>query len=141
MKKCSKCKNIKELTEFCKDKNREDGLFPQCKECCKGRRLAYKKTKEGLVAKIYSSQCGSSKQRGHNQPTYTQSELQEWIYSQKKFHVLYDNWKRLDYQSRYKPSVDRKDDYIGYTISNIQLMTWQENMSKWHNRNKRKVTT
>ena len=32
----------------------------------------------------------------------------------------------------YVPSVDRIDDNIGYTISNIQLMTWGENDKKAH---------
>jgi hypothetical protein len=31
-----------------------------------------------------------------------------------------------------RPSVDRIDDYVGYTLTNIQLMTWQENNTKSH---------
>ena len=65
-------------------------------------------------------------------PTYSAKELKEWLYSQEEFHVLYDNWKRLDYQRDYVPSVDRKNDYIGYTMHNIQLMTWRENNEKCH---------
>ncbi|GAF88472.1 unnamed protein product, partial [marine sediment metagenome] len=33
MKTCSKCGDTKEYSEFWKDKNRSDGLFPQCKSC------------------------------------------------------------------------------------------------------------
>lgn len=33
MKKCSKCGKTKPLSEFNKDKNRKDGLYPQCKKC------------------------------------------------------------------------------------------------------------
>lgn len=33
MKKCSKCNIDKNIDDFCKDKNRKDGRYPQCKEC------------------------------------------------------------------------------------------------------------
>ncbi len=90
----------------------------------------YKRTKHGFVSVAYSSQKTNSKKRGHSLPSYTKDELREWLYSQPLFHVLYDNWKRLDFQKEYKPSIDRKDDHIGYTMGNIQLMTWGENRVK-----------
>lgn len=89
-----------------------------------------RRTKEGLISQIFYNQKGHSKDRGHIQPTYTRKELIEWCFSQPKFHVLYDNWKRLDFQKDYIPSIDRKNDYIGYTMDNIQLMTWMENKLK-----------
>ncbi len=92
--------------------------------------LEYYRKKSGIVSQIYGSQKQHSIMRGHELPTYTKEELREWLYSQKLFHVLYDNWKRLNYQKMYRPSVDRKDDFIGYTMDNIQLMTFGENNSK-----------
>ncbi len=88
------------------------------------------KTKNGVSYNMYWGQMQSSRKRGHTLPTYTLEEFREWLYSQKKFHVMYDNWKRLDYQRWYKPSVDRKCNATGYTMSNIQLMTWRENSTK-----------
>ena len=32
-KRCSKCKEVKPITEFTKDINRRDGYYPQCKQC------------------------------------------------------------------------------------------------------------
>lgn len=93
----------------------------------------YGKTKEWLLAKKYSAQRWASKKRWHPMPTYTKQELIDWCFSQKDFHILFDNRKRLDFQKMYTPSVDRKDDYIWYTIDNIQLMTWQDNITKSHN--------
>jgi len=90
----------------------------------------YSRSKKGLVSKIYGNQKQSSIRRGHSLPTYSKEDLREWLYSQPLFHKLYDNYKRLDYQKAYAPSVDRKDDYLGYTINNIQLMTWKENNEK-----------
>ena len=89
-----------------------------------------RRTKKGVVETIYNSQKQTSKRKGYSLPTYNKKELEGWIFSQPLFHVLYDNWKRLDYQKNYKPSIDRKDDYVGYTMDNIQLMTWEENKVK-----------
>lgn len=131
-KKCSKCNKTKCINEFSKHRITSDGYQAHCKKCCSEYREEYMKTKDGLVSRIYGNQNASSRKRGHNSVSYSKEELKEWLYSQEKFHLLYDNWKRLDFQKEYVPSVDRKDDYIGYTISNIQLMTWSENREKGH---------
>lgn len=94
--------------------------------------IKYKRTKEGLIGRIYNSQVSSCITRNHVPPSYTKQEFYDWCISQSTFHVLYDNWKRLDYQKKYSPSVDRIDDYVSYTMANIQLMTWGENMAKGH---------
>ena len=129
-KQCTKCELIKNISEFNKHTMTKDKLRQDCKECSQNYIIKYNRTKDGLISKIYSAQRGSSKRRGHTIPTYSKEELKEWLFSQKKFHVLYDNWKRLDFQSDYRPSVDRKDDYLGYTMSNIQLMSWADNNAK-----------
>jgi hypothetical protein len=108
------------------------GRSKLCKPCDNIRRTELRRTKLGLVSSIYGHQKASSIARGHNLPTYTKDELKDWLFSQELFHLLYNNWKILDYQKEYTPSVDRKDDYIGYTMSNIQIMTWSENSDKAH---------
>ena len=90
----------------------------------------YRRTKKGLVNLIYCNQKSSSKRRGHSGPSYSKQELKEWLYSQEFFHLLFDNWKRLDYQKGYSPSVDRLDDSLGYSFSNIQLTDWKTNNKK-----------
>ena len=89
-----------------------------------------RRTKKGLIAQIYYNKKIHSKHRGHSMPTYTKEDLIDWCFSQPKFHLLYDNWKRLDFQKDYVPSVDRKNDYIGYSINNIQITTWANNKKK-----------
>ena len=130
MKQCRICLVDKELDSFPKNKGTLDGLLNICKLCKNIEDRDYHRSKKGLVAGIYSAQKQSSVRRKHNPPTYSKNELKEWLYSQELFHTLYDNWKRLDYQKDYVPSVDRLDDYVGYTMSNIQLMTWKENNEK-----------
>lgn len=128
-KVCTKC-NIKQpISEYRVNKGYAENV---CKQCGRDNATAIKRTKEGMIKGIYSHQKQTSKKRGHPMPTYSGDELKDWMFSQPMFHVLYDNWKRLDYQKEYRPSVDRKDDRIGYTMSNIQLMTWQENHDKLH---------
>ena len=131
-KQCSSCKTIKNISEFNKDSYKKDGLMVYCRSCHRYARIQRRRTKDGLVDVIYSGQKHRSKKRGYSQPTYTKEELKEWLFSQTKFHVLFNNWKRLDYQKMYVPSVDRKDDYCGYEMGNIQLMTWGENKAKGH---------
>ncbi len=129
-KHCINCNIIKNIQSFYIQEKRKDGVYPYCKKCTSLKNNKYRRTKKGLVTKIYGDQKSNSVNRGYCPPTYTKIELSEWLFSQKKFHILYDNWKRLDYQKDYVPSVDRKDDYIGYTMDNIQLMTWKENLKK-----------
>lgn len=120
MKECCRCKIKKDKKEFGNRKY-------HCKECAKIETKEYFRSKDGLITRIYSHQ----KQRWVGaKPTYTKQELKDWLFSQEKFHLLYDNWKRLDFQKNYVPSVDRIDDNIGYTIANIQLLTWEENNKK-----------
>jgi Bacillus phage endonuclease len=46
MKRCSKCKELKELSEFYSDKRKPDGKVAECKECWKLREKAKYHTDE-----------------------------------------------------------------------------------------------
>jgi len=131
-KQCNKCKTIKDVIEFSRHKKTKDSLYPYCKECNKAKSRAYRKTKTGLITGIYGNQKKSSMQRSHNMPTYSKKWLTEWLYSQPKFHLLYDEWVESEYTIGLIPSIDRIDDNIGYQVDNIQLMTWHENETKGH---------
>ena len=98
----------------------------------KEKRAIARKTKNGVSAIIYGGQTTRSKTRGHRPPEYSLIEFREWLYSQTKFHELYSEWVNSGYKKRLKPSVDRKHDDIHYCMSNIQLMTWEENNKKSH---------
>ncbi len=129
MKICPQCKTQKRDGNF--------GVRPgtsylrsKCKQCEVEDQRKRDQTKQGVIVAIYRDQIKNSKRRGHQPPTYTKEELTEWLYSQPKFHRIYDNWKRLDFQKDYRPSIDRKENDIGYTMANIQIMTWKENDKK-----------
>ncbi len=132
MKQCSKCKTDKELSEFGSHSRSKDGYRGECKVCGLEASYIYKKTKRGLISVLYQSQKGSSKKRNHTPPTYTSKELTDLMLNDKLFHELYDKWVEANYSKDTKPSIDRKDDSLGYTLNNIQIMTWRENMMKYH---------
>ena len=91
---------------------------------------AHRKTKRGVICKIYSAQISSSKKRGHIPPSYSRIELEDWMMSQSVFHELYNSWKNSSYEKVLKPSVDRTNSKLPYSFSNIQIMTWGENNEK-----------
>jgi len=131
-KKCTKCLKKKKLKKFY-------GHTPYCKKCDNLRRLKLSRTKLGLVDRIFASQKASSKQRGHGLPEYSKEELRFWLLSQDIFEKLYRCWVDSDYDKNLRPSVDRLDESIGYSMSNIQLMTWYDNYKKEYTRRARIV--
>jgi hypothetical protein len=140
-KKCFKCGDIKPLIEFYKHKEMKDGHLNKCKECAKldsnsnlknmGIKYSksYDRTEKGVIRVIYKTQKSNSKRRGHNPPTYTKKELKEWLYKN-GFKKLYDEWVANGYNKNKKPSIDRINDFKGYSFDNIILTTWELNMLK-----------
>lgn len=88
--------------------------------------------KKVIPSLIYSIQKSSSKKRSHPSPSYTLEWLKNWMLSNPEYHRLHDIWVISGYDSKYKPTVDRLDDSIGYTEYNIQLLDWQSNRAKGH---------
>lgn len=129
-KQCTQCKQIKDFSEYGKQKIAKDGLRAACVVCDRERSKKYKRSKNGIISKIYNHQRESSKKRGHRPPEYSKESLSDWLYSQELFHKLFEEWKQSGYKTRLKPSVDRKNDDIHYCMNNIQLMTWGENDEK-----------
>ena len=133
MKKlCTKCGTYKHIKDFCKDNKSKDKLFYWCKSCAYEQKVRASRTKKGLIKNIYYSQRSSSVKRKHRMPKYTKNELITWTTQQTSFSRLYDNWVKSKYNKWLKPSIDRIDDNKGYTLSNIQIMTWRENKDKEH---------
>ena len=135
MKQCTKCKQLKDESEFYKRKASKDGFTPQCKECHKLNIFRYSRTKQGVVSLLYNGQILHSKDRNHIPPQYSRQELYEWLDSQDLFHELYNEWVNSDYETKLRPSIDRKDDYKSYSFGNIRLTTWCDNEKRgWADR-------
>ena len=106
-KKCPKCEKEKPVSLFSKCKTRPDGLRPHCKECRKKESAAYKKTENGHISKMYSSQRCNSKRRGHNMPSYSKEEFKHWLYKN-NFQGFYKEWVDSGYLKSESPSCDRE---------------------------------
>ena len=119
MKTCINCNETKSLSEF----NQKQG---KCKECQK----IYKRSIPLLISNIYTHQKEASKKRCHNPPIYSKGQLMVWVLSQPNFLLLYSNWVKSDYKKHLIPSVDRLNDFKGYSFDNIQLITFRENNTK-----------
>ena len=130
--KCTKCGEVKPVSEFYKRKTGRLGIYNECKICYNKKCEKYRHTKDGVITELYSDQRSSSKKRGDEPPTYTRDELSKWCFGQEIFHRLYDNWKSNGFDPNLKPSCDRTNDYKGYSLDRLQLMTWDENKTKGH---------
>lgn len=126
---CTKCNILKNITDFYPSKNNQVGYTTRCKKCIRNQNQQYYRTKNGLISQIYGTQKNKSKLRKHPQPSYTKQELHEWLFNQPNFHILFKAWEDSNYSHDLVPSIDRIDDYLPYSINNIQLTTWKENNS------------
>lgn len=133
LKVCCHCKKEKNVNDFYKNKSCPDGIHKECKDCHNNRVDKYVKTKKGLIYNIYYHQHKRCKLKCIPLPSYTKHELYRWIIKQDLFHELYNQWTESDYEKNLIPSIDRKNDFKGYSFDNIQLMTWLENKKKYDN--------
>jgi hypothetical protein len=130
IKQCSICKINKPVNLFGKRSLSKDGLRSECKQCKSELDLKTRRTKQGLIAELFHTQKQKSKKRNMCLPDYNIKSLTDWVLSQNKFHILYENWKENDYSPDLRPSIDRICDYKPYTFNNIQIMTWKQNQEK-----------
>lgn len=94
--------------------------------------LEWRRTRPGLISNIYTEQKRSSKGRGHPPPEYTLEELAGWFETQSNFPTLYKAWVDSGYDKWLRPSTDRLVNTEGYSLKNIQLITFQANNKKSH---------
>ena len=130
MKQCIKCKELKPVGDYYFKDRSKNKLIGQCRNCFDDAVVFRNRTKSGLVKLMLRGQKQSSKRRGYSPPDYSGAMLQEWCFNQEVFHTLYDEWVRFDYDTNYKPSIDRRDDYEAYSFDNIVLTTYRENIDR-----------
>lgn len=138
MKICSWCDETKPLAEFYSHlkTNKATGeeflyFFPYCKNCNSQKKRDKERTRDGIANTLYLSQRLHSKKRGYVGPAYTLEELRTWLHAQPQFESLFTTWEASGYLSDLKPSCNRLNDYEGYSLNNIELVTWKENKEAW----------
>jgi len=127
MKVCNKCNLSKELSEFHNRSVSPDGKANTCKECDNERRYKQSRSKLAVIKNIYRHQVENSKVRGHSAPDYTLDDLVDYLMSNPSFNSLYEDWVVNKFDMWSIPSVDRIDEKLGYSFSNIQVVTFLEN--------------
>jgi len=83
-KRCSKCKQIKPLSEFHKDRKAKNGFFCWCKICNCERVRKYAQTEKG---KTKNKQYAQSEKRKANMKHYCQSKKGKTNY--KRYYIRY----------------------------------------------------
>lgn len=126
MKTCSHCKVEQPLAAFNNQATGEFGKRNECRECVK----RYGRSPHGLAIGIYADQKEKCVARGYMQPAYTVEDLESWLIAQPLFDSLYATWVQSEFDTNQRPSVDRLNDYVSYTLDNIQLLTREANNQK-----------
>ena len=127
---CSKCNTKKENSEFTKNATRPNGLGAYCKKCQAAMEKACGRSFKGVIRHIYASQKRSSEKREMELPLYTQDELYDFCSWNDKFIELYNKWEDNGYETMMKPSLDRIDYSLPYSLDNIRVMTWGDNFNR-----------
>ena len=152
-KECFVCHKVKPLDEFYAHKGMTDGHLNKCKECTKsymrGRkeeckilnynRHHYNPTRF-IKHKYYGMKhrCCSNCKSSMRNPRYHEKglhfTLEEWMEWCKKtyptFISLYRIWQDSGFERKLTPSIDRIDSSKGYTLDNIQWLTFSNNCKK-----------
>lgn len=103
----------------------------------------YWRSRKGWLTKVYAQQRSNSKKRGHSLPTYSKEELRMWLAKEPMktiFEELYSEWVESDYQKEFTPSLDRLDNDKGYSLDNIQIVTWEQNRINYNQKSIRYIT-
>ena len=128
MKQCSKCKLTKEDDEFYKDNRHADGLFSECKKCKNNTMKENKKTKVGLLRKMYNGQTCNS--RGNGKPLYSRREFIDFGLNDSNFNHIYSEWVESNYLPNKIPSTDRVNTLGTYELSNIRFLSFEDNYNR-----------
>lgn len=122
-KRCTKCNEIKDISEFNKDKNRKDSLQPYCCACRKVlSEEYYKKNKQKKIDY-------SAKYREKNA-----KEIKRYFANHRKINHLY--WKENNKQN-YRKHRDKKLSYNKHyyknNIETIKRQNLKYRLNKYHN--------
>ena len=135
MKKCTKCGKLKRLEDFYKRRSgvkNKHSKESNCKDCCSKRNLTNSRSKRGKALTLFRSQIRRTKINGLPDVSYSKTDFIDWLFSNDKYIVIYDKWVKSGYDKMKAPSIDRIDDYMGYSFDNIIVTTWEENKLKYH---------
>ena len=112
-------------------------MHGNCTKCDSETALKRNRTLNGLTKRIYADQIGTAKRQPHKKLGYTLQEFKIWIKANHKqeFIALWRKWRDSNWDKWLRPSFDRLDNSLGYSLDNIRLVTWEDNYRKDVHRN------
>ena len=113
MKKCTKCKQEKELTEFSKRKRAKDGLQSQCKQCVAAQKKAYREAnKEKIAAQKKAYREANKEEIAAKKKTYYEANKEKATARMKAYYEA-NKEKIAAYKSR--PDVAAREEVRAVT--------------------------
>lgn len=125
---CPLCGTELPEDSFYVDRTVNSGRRKLCIPCYNLKSTAYRRSIHGVITQIWHNQKVNSRVRNHPEPSYTKSELAGWIFRQKEWEKLYGEWVKSGFRPELSVSVDRIDSRLPYTLDNIRLGTFKENL-------------
>ena len=117
MKSCSKCKNIRDLSEFSKDRSSKDGLRSQCKSCQKLYRQSVSDKQRDY--RIKNKEAISSKWKEDYYSDKTKKRLRDKEY----YQINKENWMNWSNRGLYNGSEN-----YGWDIDHINPISSAEKL-------------
>ena len=108
-KTCSKCKQIKDIGEFSKDKNKKDGLCSQCKSCVSERMKAYYQEKKEKRAEYLRE--NKEKIAKRRKAYYQENKERAKAYYQENKEEIDERTKAYKQENKEKIAKQRKKRY------------------------------
>jgi hypothetical protein len=94
----------------------------------------YEKTKKGFLVRTYrnmlSRVTGVTKKKNHlylGLKILDKNVFYDFSISNKEFNLLFSDWEKINYNRKFTPSIERIDSKKGYSLDNIEWITFSEN--------------
>lgn len=132
LKKCSICSKEKPIYEFTRNKSKPSGYMGYCKDCNNRRNKLYRRDCENLqraCKRIYAYLSRRARIKGYD--VDFGPDFIEELYKLQNGYCAYTGDK-LSIQAGLPStfSLDCVDSSVGYTKSNVMLVTWEVNNAK-----------
>src|SRR3990167_8894439 len=88
-----------------------------------------KRTIPGWLTKVYGRMRQSSRERKQPMPKFDKAELLVWAVKN-NLNDLFHEWLKSGCKKALAPSINRLDDFGGYSFGNMELTTWDDNNKK-----------
>lgn len=139
LKTCSKCRQVKELSEFFKNKAAKDGLHNQCRVCAgEANRRSYAKHKETLTAKQRAKYAADPEKHRNANRQWRAANLEKARASSNKWRAANPEFHRALTAAWVAKNKDRVREKAKIWTENNRASTYARTC-RWRERNPEKA--